>query len=69
MIANRLCFVVILLSIATGAHAQIHGLSVTDTAELPGKGNIHAVASTFTAETSSLYGGRLAYGVSDRLLI
>lgn len=53
---------------ATGAYAQIHGLSVLDTADSPGKGTMHAVAGTFTAETSSLYGGRFAYGVTDDML-
>ena len=53
----------------TVAKAQIHGLSVIDLADPPGKGSIHLAGSTFVAETSALYGGRIAYGVSERILV
>ena len=70
MVFKRCLFGLLLLIGATSTvNAQIHGLSVTDTADSPGKGSIHVVGSTFVAETSSLYGGRLAYGVSERLLV
>ena len=70
MVSRRYLFgFVLLFCVASTVNAQIHGLSVTDTAEPPGKGNMHVVASTFVAETSSLYGGRVAYGVSERLLV
>jgi|GEM_PF-4143798 hypothetical protein len=61
--------ILVLIGISSAAHAQIHGLSITDTAEPPGKGAVHIVGSAFEAETSSLYGGRIAYGISDRLLV
>ncbi len=60
---------ILVFTVATAAGAQIHGLSVVDTADPPGKGAKHFVASTFVAETSSLYGGRLGYGLTDRLLV
>ena len=65
------CFIgIILFFVASSTvNAQIHGLSVTDTAHPPGKGSIHVVGSAFEAETSSLYGGRLAYGLSERILV
>ena len=50
-------------------NAQIHGLSIVDTADSPGKGTMHVVGNTFVAETSALYGGRFAYGVTERLLV
>ena len=59
----------LVMGCASTAHSQIHGLSVTDTADTPGRGTLHIVGSTFVAETSNLYGGRLAYGVTDRLLV
>ena len=70
MVLKRCLFgLFLIIGASSTVHAQIHGLSVTDTANPPGKGNKHIVGSTFVAETSSLYGGRLAYGVSERLLI
>ncbi|MHB9031147.1 MAG: hypothetical protein ACYC9O_20465 [Candidatus Latescibacterota bacterium] len=60
---------ILFLCVSSGANAQIHGLSIVDTAEPAGKGAIHVVASTFVAETSKLYGGRLAYGVREGLLV
>ena len=70
MVLRRCLFgLLLLIGTTSTVNAQIHGLSVTDTADPPGKGNIHVVGSTFVAETSSLYGGRLAYGVSERLLV
>ena len=70
MVLKRCLFGLILLIGATATvNAQIHGLSVVDSSDSPGKGSIHVVGSTFVAETSSLYGGRLAYGVSERLLV
>ncbi|MFC1694184.1 hypothetical protein ACFL1R_11830 [Candidatus Latescibacterota bacterium] len=70
MVLRRCLFGLLLLIGATSTvNAQIHGLSVADTADPPGNGSIHVVGSTFVAETSSLYGGRLAYGVSERLLV
>ena len=70
MVSRQWIFGFLLLICASSTlNAQIHGLSITDTADSPGKGAIHIVGSTFVAETSSLYGGRLAYGVSERLLV
>jgi hypothetical protein len=60
---------IFLFCLTSGANAQIHGLSIVDTAEPVGKGNMHVVASTFMAETSALYGGRFAYGISERMLV
>ena len=68
-IRHTLFSLLVLIGISSAAHAQIHGLSITDTAEPPGKGTVHIVGSAFEAETSSLYGGRIAYGASDRLLV
>jgi hypothetical protein len=67
----RRCLLGLLLVMiaASTVHAQIHGLSVVDTADSPGKGTIHIVGSAFEAESSSLYGARFAYGVSERLLV
>ncbi|MBN1290625.1 MAG: hypothetical protein JXB48_02215 [Candidatus Latescibacteria bacterium] len=70
MILKQSCFgFILLLCVATGVKAQIHGLSLVDMADPPGKGAKHFVGSTFVAETSALYGGRLAYGVTERLLV
>lgn len=65
------CIVGILLifSAASIANAQIHGLIVSDTADPAGKGVFQIMANTFKNENSSLYGGRLAYGVTERLLL
>ncbi len=60
---------ILFLCLTSGVNAQIHGLSIVDTADPVGKGTMHIVASTFVAGTSTLYGGRFAYGVSDRLLV
>ncbi len=59
----------LLVVVTTGANAQIHGLSIIDTADPPGKGTMHVAGSAFVGETSKLYGGRFAYGVSERLLV
>ncbi|MFC1541718.1 hypothetical protein ACFL50_04615 [Candidatus Latescibacterota bacterium] len=70
MILKRcLLGILFLFIVTTSVHAQIHGLSVIDTADPPGKGSIHIAGSTFIAESSSLYGGRLGYGISDKLLV
>ena len=69
MLIKRFLFLIILLTGSAAVNAQIHGLNVTDLAESPGKGSIHVVGGAFEAETSSLYGGRIAYGLSDRLLV
>ncbi len=70
MVLKQCLFGLLFLIGATSTvNAQIHGLSVIDSSDPPGKGSIHVVGSTFVAETSSLYGGRLAYGVSERLLV
>lgn len=59
----------LIFGVTSTVNAQIHGLSVTDLADSPGKGTMHIVGSAFEAETSSLFGGRFAYGASDRLLV
>ena len=70
MVLSRCLFgLLLLIGAASTANAQIHGLSVTDTANPPGKGSLHIVGSSFVAETSFLYGGRLAYGLSERFLV
>ncbi len=61
--------VLLILLTTSAANAQIHGLSVIDTADPAGKGTIHIVAGTFMAETSAAYESRLAYGISERLLV
>lgn len=65
------CFIglILLIVVTSGVNAQIHGLSIIDTADPAGKGTMHVVGSTFVGETSTLYGGRFAYGVSERLLV
>ena len=65
------CFfgLIIFVVVTSGASAQIHGLSIIDTADPAGKGTMHVTGSTFVGETSTLYGGRFAYGVGDRLLV
>ena len=62
-------WVILFFSLQSFVNAQIHGLSVVDTADLPGKGTMHVAGNTFVAETSALYGGRFAYGVTERLLV
>jgi hypothetical protein len=58
-----------LIALSSAAHAQIHGLTLIDTADSPGKGTIHLAGSGFKAETSKLYGGRIGYGATDRMLV
>ncbi|MFC1493454.1 hypothetical protein ACFL6O_05780 [candidate division KSB1 bacterium] len=50
-------------------NAQIHGLSVSDTADPAGNGIMQIMGCTVQSENSSMYGGRFAYGISDRFLL
>ena len=50
-------------------NAQVTGLSIADTSEPAGKGRISIMGITIHGENSSLYGGRLAYGIGERLLL
>ncbi|MFC1490236.1 hypothetical protein ACFL6K_03405 [Candidatus Latescibacterota bacterium] len=68
-IKRSLFSILILIGISSTVNAQIHGLSVLDTADQQGKGTMHILAGGFDAENASLYGGRFAYGATDRLLV
>ncbi|MFC1555944.1 hypothetical protein ACFL67_02565 [candidate division KSB1 bacterium] len=59
----------LLMSSTSLLNAQIHGLSVADLAEPPGKGVVHVMGSAIESENSSLLGGRLAYGITKRILL
>ena len=50
-------------------NAQIHGLSVSDLADSPGKGSKNITAFTFKGENSYSAAGRFAYGINDRVLL
>ncbi|MCP4726905.1 MAG: hypothetical protein GY863_17830 [bacterium] len=60
---------VLIFSLTPILNAQIHGLSVSDTADPAGKGNMQIMGCTVQSENSSMYGGRFAYGISDRFLL
>ena len=69
--AGRLIVLLILvLSTAMNVEAQIYGLSVGDTALPQGKGLTRISGAIMSGDDdSTLYGGRLGYGVTERFLL
>ncbi len=61
---------ILVLCVATTVNAQIYGLSIGETAAPPGHGHIRISGSILSGnDDSTLYGGRLGYGVTEDVLL
>ncbi|MFC1607704.1 hypothetical protein ACFL47_06990 [Candidatus Latescibacterota bacterium] len=69
IVKHCLISLVLMLIVSPVVNAQVQGLSITDTAEPAGKGHTGIMGITIQNDKSSLYGGRIAYGVTERLLL
>ncbi len=70
MTLKKIIIVLLLLLIAAPVlNAQIHGLSVTNTAEPAEKGLMQIMGCAVKSENSTLLGGRFAYRLSSRILL
>ena len=67
ILKNCLASLILIIAVTTSANAQVQGLSLADMADSAGKGHTSIMAITIQGENSSLYGGRIAYGVTEGL--